>query len=70
VEELTHTQREREREREQAHDPQVPRGPRAEAFGIYLCDLRHLPGLKIRRLRSVPEEQWFPRGREDCDPLF
>jgi hypothetical protein len=21
-------------------------------------------------LRSVPEEQWFPRGREDCDPRF
>jgi hypothetical protein len=18
----------------------------------------------------VPEEQWFPRGREDCDPRF
>jgi hypothetical protein len=55
VEELT--------EREQhAHDPQIPRGPRAEAFGVYLRDLCHLPGLKIRRLRSVPEEQWFPRG--------
>jgi hypothetical protein len=63
VEELT------ERE-QQAHDPQVPRGTRAEAFGVYLRDLRHLPGPKIRRLRSVPEEQWFPRGREDCDPRF
>jgi hypothetical protein len=29
-----------------------------------------LLGPKIRRLRSVPEEQWFPRGREDCDPRF
>jgi hypothetical protein len=58
-------------QREQhALDPQLPRGPRAEAFGVYLCDLRHLPGLKIRRLRSVPEDQWFPRGREECDPRF
>jgi hypothetical protein len=63
VEELT------ERE-QQAHDPQIPRGPRAEAFGVYLCDLRHLPGPKIRRLRSVPEKQWFPLGREDYDPRF
>jgi hypothetical protein len=29
-----------------------------------------LPEPKIRHLRSVPEEQWFPRGREDCDPRF
>jgi hypothetical protein len=29
-----------------------------------------LLGPKIRRLRSVPEDQWFPRGREDCDPKF
>jgi hypothetical protein len=63
VEELT------ERE-QQAHDRQVPRGPRAEAFGVYLRDLRHLPGPKIWQLRSVPEEQWFQRGREDCDPRF
>jgi hypothetical protein len=35
-----------------------------------LRDLRHLPGPKIRRLRSVPEDQWFPRGREECDPRF
>jgi hypothetical protein len=21
-------------------------------------------------LRSVPEDQWFPRGREECDPRF
>jgi hypothetical protein len=55
---------------QQALDPQLPRGPRAEAFGVYLCDLRHLPGPKIRRLRSVPEEQWFPRAREECDPRF
>jgi hypothetical protein len=65
VEELTHRERE-----QQARDPQVPRGPRAEAFGVYLRDLHHLPGPKIRRLWSVPEEQWFPRGREDCDPRF
>jgi hypothetical protein len=25
---------------------------------------------KIRRLRSVPEDQWFPRAREECDPRF
>jgi hypothetical protein len=63
VEELT--------QREQlARDPQVSRGPRAEAFGIYLCDLRHLPGPKIRWLRSIPKEQWFPCGREDCHPRF
>jgi hypothetical protein len=49
---------------QQAHEPQVPRGPRAEAFGVYLCDLQNLPGPKIRRLRSVPEDQWFPRERE------
>jgi hypothetical protein len=55
---------------QQAHDPQILRGPRAEAFGVYLRDLRHLLGPKIRRLRSVPEEQCFPRGREDCDPRF
>jgi hypothetical protein len=55
---------------QQALDPQLPRGPRAEAFGIYLCDLRHLSGPKIRRLRNVPEDQWFPRGREQCDPRF
>jgi hypothetical protein len=59
----------RDRE-QQAHDPQIPRGPREEAFGVYLRDLHHLPGPKIRRLRSVPEEQWFPRGRKDCDPRF
>jgi hypothetical protein len=41
-----------------------------EAFGVYLCDLRNLPGPKIWRLRSVPEDQWFPRGREECDPKF
>jgi hypothetical protein len=29
-----------------------------------------LPGQKIRRLRSVPEDQWFPRGHEECDPRF
>jgi hypothetical protein len=29
-----------------------------------------LPGPKIRRLMSVPEEQLFPRGREDCEPRF
>jgi hypothetical protein len=29
-----------------------------------------LLGPKIRRLRSVPEEQWFPHGREDGDPRF
>jgi hypothetical protein len=63
VEELT------ERE-QQSHDPQVPRGPREEAFGVYLRDLRHLLGPKIQRLRSVPEEQRFPRGQEDCDPRF
>jgi hypothetical protein len=55
---------------QQAHDSQIPRGPRAEAFGIYLRDLHHLPGPKIRRLMSVPEEQLFPRGREDCEPRF
>jgi hypothetical protein len=44
------------------HSTPDPRGPRAEAFGVYLRDLRHLPGPKIRRLRSVPEEQWFPCG--------
>jgi hypothetical protein len=60
-----HTERE-----QQAHDPQLRRGPRKEAFGLYLRDLRHLPGLKIRRLRSVPEDQWFPRRRENCDPRF
>jgi hypothetical protein len=59
----------RERE-QQALDPQLPRDPRAEAFGVYLRDLRHLPGPKIRRLRSVPEDQWFPRAREECDPRF
>jgi hypothetical protein len=64
-------QRTSQREREQqALDPQLPRGPRAEAFEVYLRDLRHLPGPKIRRLRSVPEDQWFPRGREECDPWF
>jgi hypothetical protein len=63
----SHTQRERE---QQALDPQLPRGPRAEAFGVYLCDLCHLPGPKIRRLRSVPENQWFPQDREECDPRF
>jgi hypothetical protein len=62
-------QRSSQRE-QQALDPQLPRGPRAEAFGVYLRDLRHLPGSKIRRLRSVPEDQWFPRGREECDPRF
>jgi hypothetical protein len=45
-----------EREQQEAHDPRLPRGPRAEAFGVYLHDLRHLPGPKIRHLRSVPEE--------------
>jgi hypothetical protein len=55
---------------QQALDPQLPRGPRAEAFRVYLRDLRHLPGLKIRKLRSVPEDQWFPRAREECDPRF
>jgi hypothetical protein len=55
---------------QQAHEPQVPRGPRAEAFGVYLRDLRNLPGSKIRPLRSVLEDQWFPRGREECDPRF
>jgi hypothetical protein len=63
VEELT------EREH-QAHDPQNPRGPRVEAFRVYLRDHRHLAGPKIRQLRSAPEEQWFPRGREDDDPRF
>jgi hypothetical protein len=64
-------QRSSHREREkQALNPQLPRGPRAEAFGVYLCDLRHLPGLKIRKLRSVPEDQWFSRAREECDPRF
>jgi hypothetical protein len=47
------TQRERE---QQALDPQLPRGPRAEDFRVYLRDLRHLSGPKIRRLRSVPED--------------
>jgi hypothetical protein len=42
---------------QQAHEPQVPRGPEAEAFGVYLHDLRNLPGPKIQRLRSVPEDQ-------------
>jgi hypothetical protein len=55
---------------QQAHEPQVPRGPRAEAFGVYLRDLRNLLGLKIWRLRSVPEDWWFPRGHEECDPRF
>jgi hypothetical protein len=55
---------------QQALDPQLPRGPRAEAFGVYIRDLRHLPGPKIRRLRSVPEDQWFLRAREECDPRF
>jgi hypothetical protein len=41
---------------QQAHEPQVPRGPRAEAFGVYLRDLRNFPGSKIRRLRSVLED--------------
>jgi hypothetical protein len=45
----------RERE-QQALDPQLPRGPRAEALGVYLRDLRHLSGPKIRWLRSVPED--------------
>jgi hypothetical protein len=49
VEELTEQE-------QQAHDPQILRGPRAEAFGVYVCDLRHLLGSKIRRLWSVPEE--------------
>jgi hypothetical protein len=55
---------------QQAHEAQVPIGPQVEAFVVYLRDLRNLPGPKIRRLRSVPEEQWFPRGREECDPRF
>jgi hypothetical protein len=55
---------------QQALDPQLPRGPRAEAFGVYLCDLRHLSGPKIWKLRSVPEDQWFPRAKEECDPRF
>jgi hypothetical protein len=64
-------QRSSQREREQqALDPQLPRGPRAEAFGVYLRYLRHFPVPKIRRLRSVPEDQWFPRAREECDPRF
>jgi hypothetical protein len=64
-------QRSSQREREQqALNPQLPRGPRAEAFGVYLRDLRHLPGPKIRKLRSVPKDQWFPRAREECDPRF
>jgi hypothetical protein len=29
-----------------------------------------LHGPKIQQLRSVPEDQWFPRGREECDPRF
>jgi hypothetical protein len=62
-------QRSSQRE-QQALDPQLPRGPRAEAFGVYLRELRHLPGPKIWRLRSAPEDQWFPRGREECDPRF
>jgi hypothetical protein len=33
-------------------------------------DLWNLPGPKIRHLRSVPEDQWFPRGHEECDPRF
>jgi hypothetical protein len=37
---------------------------------VYLRDLRNLPRPKIRRLRSVPKDQWFPRGREKCDPRF
>jgi hypothetical protein len=59
-----------ERERAAGTRPPDPRGPQAEAFGVYLRDLCHLLGPKIRRLRSVPEDQWFPRGREDCDPRF
>jgi hypothetical protein len=54
----------------QVHEPQLPRGPQVEAFGVYIRDLWNLPGPKIRRLRSVPEDEWFPRGREDCDPRF
>jgi hypothetical protein len=41
-----------------------------EQQAVYLRDLRDLPGPKIRRLWSVPEEQWFPRGRDDGDPRF
>jgi hypothetical protein len=55
---------------QQVHKPRVPRCPRAEAFGVYIRDLRNLPGPKIRRLRSVPKDQWFPRQREECDPWF
>jgi hypothetical protein len=32
--------------------------------------MRNLPGPKIWRLRSVPEDEWFPCGLEDCDPRF
>jgi hypothetical protein len=24
----------------------------------------------IQQLMSVPEDEWFPHGREDCDPHF
>jgi hypothetical protein len=32
--------------------------------------LWNFPGPKIWRLRSVPEDQWFPRGHDECDPRF
>jgi hypothetical protein len=59
-----------EQQAQPLHGPELPRGPRAKAFSVYIRNLRNLPRTKIRRLRSVPEDEWFPCGREDCDPHF
>jgi hypothetical protein len=57
----------------QAHPiqgPELPSDPWAEAFNVFIRDLRNLLWPKIRRLRSMAEDEWFPHGREDSDPRF
>jgi hypothetical protein len=62
---------------EQEQQDQLEQGPeiqivsrRIEAFRVYLRDLRSLSEPNMRKLRCVPEDEWFPRGREECDPRF
>jgi hypothetical protein len=47
------------RERAAGSRPLATQKTTSRAFGVYLHDLRHLPGPKIQRLRSVREDQWF-----------
>jgi hypothetical protein len=59
-----------EQQAQLVHGLELPRGLRAGDFSVYIRDLRNLPGPKIMGLKSVLEDEWFPRGREDCDPRF